>query len=367
MLLRLLTGQAVPRVPVAPFIHCNFIKAFNCTDDVDLVQRTIEVYEHFGFDLIHRNCTPTYDHVGASADGWNVVRQTTKTGREEATHTVIHTPDGDLTETFRVIWVVKYDAEAAPVDYLIKSERDFDILSTYQPPIDRLDTSIVTRARTAVGNRGVTAPWIQGAFNHVAYYYRRLDDLLLDAVTNPAFYHRMLSHFLERNKQIAAQMIDAGADVLSYGGNIASGKMVSTQFFRDYVFDYEKELIDFIQGRGAAVLYHNCGCGKRLFECYRQLGMRVYESLTAPPYGDTILEQALETLGPEMVLCGGLDQIAFLMNATPQAVESEVQRVLEVVRNRGRFILGTSDYFHEDTPHQNIAAIGAAARRVVGQ
>jgi hypothetical protein len=50
--------QTVDRIPVSPFIHVNYVKEFFGTHDVDWVARTPEVYRHFGFDVMHRNCTP---------------------------------------------------------------------------------------------------------------------------------------------------------------------------------------------------------------------------------------------------------------------------------------------------------------------
>jgi len=90
-----------------------------------------------------------------------------------------------------------------------------------------------------VGDDGIVAPWIHGAFNVVAYYYRRLDDLLTDALTNPKFYHRLMTYALERYLVHVQALIDARPDVLSYAGNIANGKLVGPDFFQRFVWPYE--------------------------------------------------------------------------------------------------------------------------------
>ncbi|MHC4441574.1 MAG: uroporphyrinogen decarboxylase family protein [Planctomycetota bacterium] len=361
VLLKVLNHQGVDRIPVVPFIHVNMVKAFYGDHDADVIRKTIEVYEHFGFDIIHRNCTPVYDELGPTNDRWQVDKKVETDGRDQTTTITIHTPDGDLTQVHRLVWVIEYDAEVTPVDYLIKSEKDFEKIEVYQPPLETIDVSPIASAKQALGNKGVTAPWVQGAFNHLAYYYRRLDDLLMDAMVNPAFYHRMMEYFLNRNLQIVSQYIEAGVDLLSYGGNIASGKMISGAFFREFVLPYEKRLIDYIQGKGVHVLYHNCGYARKLFRNYRDLGMRAYESLTAPPYGDTILEEAFELLPNDMILHGSMDQIEFLLKAQPSEIKSKVDSILGQAKTRGNFILGTSDYFHEQTPRENIAALAEAA------
>lgn len=356
-LLQAIAGKPVDRVPIAPFIHVNFVKAFFEGREVDPVTATVDVYEHFGLDLIHRNCTPAYNELGTSCGNWQVENRVEEHGPNTTTVTTIRTPGGELRQVHQLSRVSEYDAESAPVEYLVKSERDFELVEAYQPPVERIDTTPIARARAAVGDRGIVAPWMQGAFNHVAYYYRPVDECIVDAIDNPALYRRLMEHFLARNKQVAAQYVEAGADVLSYSGNIASGKMVGGPFFGRHVLSYENDLIGFIQDKGVPVLYHNCGYAKGLFPHYRRLRAQIYESLTPPPYGDTILDEALQEMPSDMVLHGGVDQIGFLMTASPDGIQRHVRELLAKASERGRFILGTSDYLHEATPHENVHAL----------
>jgi uroporphyrinogen decarboxylase len=359
-LLRLLHGEPVDRIPVAPFIYSNFVKAFFNGHEIDVIAATIDVYEHFGFDIIHRNCGLAYEEPCGSTGNWEVEKNTTAEGRDQTTVTTVHTPRGDLRQVFRLAWVSDFDAEATPVEYLIKSPEDLEILMEYMPPVPDLDPSPIRRTRKLLGEKGLAAPWVQGAFNYAAFYFRRLDDLLMDAMLNPEFFHRLMRFTLDRNKTVIQNHIDAGAEVLSYAANIASGKVLNEDFFRSFIFSYEKELIDFIQGQGMAVIYHNCGCAKNLFPCYRDLGMRMYESLTPPPYGDTILEDAFNGIGPDPVLSGNIDQIEFLRTAEPESIRARVREVMDKAVKRGRFILATTDYFHEATPHDSIRTFADA-------
>jgi len=362
MLLSILDGERAGRVPVAPFIHVNYVRAFFGRQDIDPISDTIEVYRHFGFDTIHRNCTPAYDDVALEGENWHAESLVEKDDRGETTTTLVHTPRGDLRQVWRLNWVSEYDAEASPIEYLMKTERDLDILMDYQPPVGAIDTSPISRAKSALGEDGVTAPWVQGAFNHAGYFFRSPEDLMLDALTNPDFYGRLMAYFIERNKQIMRQYIEAGADALSCAGNIASGKMVSPAFFREFVMPYENELIDHVLGLGAKAVYHNCGYAAKLLPIYAEMKMSMYESLTPSPYGDTDLDQALGAFPPETVLSGNIDQIEFLRRATAAEIRARVREVLDRVRDRERFILATTDYFHEDTPHESIHALADACQ-----
>ncbi len=181
----------------------------------------------------------------------------------------------------------------------------------------------------------------------------------------PGLFHPQIlrrSHFLKRYKVFVGALIDAGADVLSYGGNIASGKMVGADFFREHVLPYERDLITFIQERGVPVLYHNCGYAGNLMPVYPELGVKAYESLTPKPYGDTDLEDAVSTLGHSATLAGGIDQLDLLRKGTEEEIRSAVKEALGTVGDRCPYILGTTDYFNEDTPEESIHVLADAGR-----
>jgi uroporphyrinogen decarboxylase len=362
-LLRAFHQQPVDRTPVAPFIHINYVREFFGNHDVDYVEKTPEVYRHFGFDLIHRNCTPSFDPWAPEGPAWHVEARTEKQGRDETTTCLLQTPGGTLRLAESLRWVCEYDAENSITEYPIKSEADLELLIRYQPRPAPTDVSSIQRAREVVGEEGIIAPWIQGAFNLAAFYYRKLDDLLMDALLNPEFYHRLIEHCLGRYMLYVQELINAGVDVLSYGGNIANGKLVGPDFFRQYICPYEKRLIDFIQSQGVTVLYHNCGYARRLIPLYPSLGMRGYESLTPPPYGDTALDEAITVFGRNVTLSGNIDQLDLLRKGSTEEIRAAVKRTLDTTRGRCSFILATTDYFNENTPHENIHALAEAGLR----
>ena len=318
------------------------------------------MYKHFGFDVMHRNCTPVYDAYGPSGAAWQVQIETEPEGRDETKRTSVRTPEGDLDCIEALRWIYEYDAESSPTKFFIQSEADLDLMVKYLPPITHVDTSDITRAKEATGEDGVVAPWIQGAFNLIAYYYRKVDDLLVDALVNPDFYHRLMRWGLERYKTHIQLMLDARPDVIAAGGNIANGKMVSPAFFKEYIWPYEKQLIDFIQSQGVVFLYHNCGYARKLLPLYPSLGMRAYESMTPHPHGDTVLSDAVQIFGEGTTLIGNIDQIDLLRYGTPAEIREAVRQVLDTARGRCHLILATTDYFNDETPHENIHALADA-------
>lgn len=170
----------------------------------------------------------------------------------------------------------------------------------------------------------------------------------------------MITYFSDRMYDAIKQFKDAGADIVCCGGNVGNGTMVGPVFFKEYILPFEIEFTRKVKELGLYYLYHNCGDASSLLDLYSQIKMNIYESLTPPPYGDTLLEEALLKIDKSITLCGNIDQIDFLIKASPEEIRQEVKNVLMLAKRRGNFILGTTDYFCEGTPHENIKAFAEA-------
>ncbi|MGE5549099.1 MAG: uroporphyrinogen decarboxylase family protein [Bacteroidota bacterium] len=360
-LLRSFRREPVDRRAVSPFIHANFVRAFQGDPQADLIQGTIEVYRHFGFDLMHRNVNVRPDETALRSPAWTPRVTARREGNATYVTTTITTPERVLTQVVRQEDLSPYHRVKAQVEWFIKEEADFHQFVRYQPPVPALDLADLRRAAEAVGEEGITAPWVSGVFNTLADY-RKLDDLLVDAVMAPEFYAGMARYFLERQKACLAQVVRAGVDALSYAGNIAGGSLVGPDFFRRYVLVYERELIQACQGAGVPVLYHNCGDARNMIEVYNELGMAAYESIAEPPYADNDLADAVARFSKDIALIGNLDQISFLRTASPDEVWREARRKLAIVGERRGFILGTSDFLEEGTPFENLFALAEAVK-----
>lgn len=362
-LLKVLRGEKADRIPVAPFIFNNFIYEFFKSQEVDPVEKGIEVYEYFGFDIILRtaNIWACGDELHCDSKNWRVSEMREDEGNKWTVTTVIKTPEHELTQRKRYNKASEYEVLEAVVEYFIKDEKDFKQFLKYQPPVPLYDCSAIKKAKELIGDKGLIAPWAQGAYNSVSFY-RKLDDLIVDPFINPEFYHEMITYFSGRMFDAIKQFVEAGADIICCGGNVANSTMVGPVYFKEYVLPYEIAHTKKVKDLGAFYLYHNCGDAAVLLDLYQDIGMDIYESLTSAPYGDTVLEDALLKMNKSITLSGNIDQIDFLKKASPEEIKSRVREVLETVKPRSNFILAATDYFSEGTPYENIRAFADAGR-----
>lgn len=366
-ILRLLRGETIDRFPICPRVFQNVVYEYNGSRDIDFVPRMIDYYRVFGFDIIDWNCTPRphfeLEEFCREGPQWRPT-VTERRGDQIIERTVVvETPKGRLQRTMAVTTVSPWEDEMAVLEYPIKSERDFDLIEEFMPPPYEVDISSIAEAIRCIGDDGIVSPSFHGPFNIICFGYRNLSDLLVDVVTSPDFYHRMMRYFLDRLKQYSSQMLRLPVPMLDIGANMANGIVVSPGFLVEHILPYENELADFLQDQGTAALYHNCGYAAHHLGAYNKLKHRLWGYLAPAPHGDVELKDAVAKVPPELILWGHVDQIEFLRQATPAAIDERVKYICEVMKPRGNYILGTTDYLETETPPENIRAFVNAGLR----
>jgi uroporphyrinogen decarboxylase len=366
-ILKALRGEAGASTAVSPIIFSNYVRKFYHDLDADMVEKTAELYELLGADIIHRNCFPLLylfvDAPGPQRDAWRVEIETAQEGDNTVWTTGVRTPGGDLRLVCHATPITPNEQAYAYREALVKDSRDLDLVLNHEPrwTAADLDVTPIRRARQAVGDNGIVAPWVQGVFNFAGVFYRNYEDLLMDPHVDAGFYAKLMEHALEQDWSYLELLIEAGADALAYSGNMAGGQ-VGPSFFESFVLPYERELIRRIHDKGGRVIYHNCGAASSLFELYQETGMDCFESLAQPPEGDTVLSDALRRMQNLPCLAGGIDQKSFMVSATPDDIRRAVGKMLAIMRGRSGYILSTVDYLSEDTPLENIRAFVDAGR-----
>ncbi len=378
-LLKTLKGEKVDRVPIAPFLYYNAvyemfdykpgIDTFFDPPDFDPIQKCVEYCDYFGFDVLHTlgsvwdfyvayNSTNDRSVVRAW-ENWDVTIADERKDDDEKRRTVtIRTPDGDL----RIVEEYKrsstYLVVAAPVEYPIKTKEDFEIFRRYSPPPDDMDCSLINRAKEAVGNKGLVTTNTHGAFNTLAQF-RKLEDVMMDPMVDEGFYREMMDFFVDRLIERAKKIMETGPEVIEVAGNLATSA-VGPKFYTKYVLEYENRLLNAIHELGALNIFHNCGDAAKIMHLYNDMEIDCWGYLTPPPFGDVDLDEALRVIRPDMALRGNIDQVEFMVKATPEQIRERVRDVLLKVKPRGNWILSTTDFFFDGCPYENIQAFAEA-------
>jgi len=370
-LLLTLAGKIADRVPVSPFVQEQYLSwYYPGRAKVDRVVDAVELANELDFDLMAKHLKFLRPHFfRKSYPNWEVRTRESSDGRITHYRLEIVTPRRTLFEEEAVeeAGVATAGVMRVTTKHLLETREEVEIFLEYLPALDDAERAVmrevVAEWRRIVGNRGVVAPFgFAGVFNFAAGL-RGVETLFMAPSEDEPSYREFMSRIAGAQCEYSLALAAAGADCIGIQGHMANAGTVSSAFFREFVQEYEKQVIEAIHAGGAYSIYHNCGRAKRLYPNYREMGMSLWETVSEPPAGDNQLAEAKAALGDKICLLGNLDQIHFLKTASPVEVAERARQIMVVGKPGGRYIFAASDFLETGTPRENVVAMIEAARK----
>lgn len=210
----------------------------------------------------------------------------------------------------------------------------------------------VARLKERVGNALLIEGWVEGPCAQGADL-RGINSIMLDLMDDESFIRDLFAFVVEMELRFATLQVEAGADLIGLGDAAAS--LVGPTIYEEYVWEYEKQLVDGIQALGAAVRLHICGSTKRILEGMGRLGCEIVDIDYMAP-----LEDARAKMGPNQVLLGNIDPVRDLREATPDQVTERLTACHAACSPR--YIVGAGCEVPRDTPEANVTAMCEFAR-----
>lgn len=194
--------------------------------------------------------------------------------------------------------------------------------------------------------------WIEGPMAEGADL-RGINTLMLDFFDDPAFVRDLFEFVVEMELRFARVQIEAGVDLIGVGDAAAS--LVGPQIYEEFVWPYEKKLIDGLHAMGGRARLHICGNTRFALAKMGQLGCEVVDLDFMAPMGE-----GREKMGPNQMLLGNVNPVVVLRDGNPEMTH---RTVAECHRQAGpRFIVGAGCEVPRDTPPENLRAMGEYAR-----
>ncbi|MFO7901315.1 MAG: uroporphyrinogen decarboxylase family protein [Pirellulaceae bacterium] len=146
---------------------------------------------------------------------------------------------------------------------------------------------------------------------------------------------------------------EAGADLIGVGDAAAS--LVGPRFYNEFVWPYEKRLVEELHAMGTRVRLHICGNIRSILEPIGQLGCDIVDLDFMVP-----VEQARQAMGENQILLGNIDPVRVLKQGTPESVRGAIA---QCHREAGhRYIVGAGCEIPRQTPPENVRALTRYAR-----
>jgi MtaA/CmuA family methyltransferase len=206
--------------------------------------------------------------------------------------------------------------------------------------------------KSRVGCDKALMGWVEGPCAEAADL-RGINTLMLDFFDDPGFVRDVFEFVVELALRYARAQIDAGADLIGVGDAAAS--LIGPKLYEEFVWPYEKKLVDGLHAMGTRVRMHICGNTSRILHGIGRLNCEIVD-LDYP----ASVAAAREAMSDQTALLGNIDPVAILRNSAPEAITAALA---ECHRQAGsRFVVGAGCEVVRDTPIENFQAMIDYAR-----
>ena len=269
--------------------------------------------------------------------------------------TEIHTPFGSLTEVQRFL---PTSCSWAYTKHLVETADDLPAFR-YWLEHTRYEPNYAEAERRAkiIGDNGVTLCYLpRSPFMLMVALYSGIQNLVYLDLDAPEEFAATME-LLEAKADGAAQIaLESPAECLMIPENLSS-EVVGLRYYAKYMQPYERKWVKLIQDAGKFSFIHMDGTLRGLIRPVAETGFRVLEALTPAPVGDLEIEELAAAAGPGPILWGGLPGVYFTDKVTDGEFDAFVQRVLGVMRQDPRFVLGVADQVPPDGIWERVARV----------
>lgn len=203
-----------------------------------------------------------------------------------------------------------------------------------------------------IGKEKLIEGWIEGPIAEAADL-RGINTVMMDFFDDPKFVTDLFEFVLEMELRFAKAQIEAGADLIGIGDAAAS--LIGPDLYQQYVWPYEKRLVEGVRSLGALARLHICGNTTRILGGMGKLHCEIVDLDYCADMG-----AGRQAMGPDQVLLGNLEPVGVVRNQTPEQI---FQAVAACHKAAGpRYIVGAGCEITRDTAEANLRAMGEYAR-----
>jgi uroporphyrinogen decarboxylase len=132
--------------------------------------------------------------------------------------------------------------------------------------------------------------------------------------------------------------------------------LMNPKTWRCYFKPAWKALFQLTHEAGYLVFFHSCGAVAQVIPDLIEIGVDVLYPIQPLASGMDIVALK-ECFGNKLTFYGGLDVQQLVPHGTPEAIENEVSRLINLFQDSGGLILSTSHVVMEDIPFYNVLAM----------
>lgn len=218
------------------------------------------------------------------------------------------------------------------------------------------------------GKRAIVAKTKNSSFLY-AMSVRGVEQIMIDMALNPELAHAIFGKIsdisLERTRRFLTLNADY-VDILGIGDDVAgqNGMLISVKMWRTFLKLHLEKLVLLCNEFDVIPYFHGCGGFRDIFNDLIDMGITCIGRLQTEAKGNDFAD-LVAIFGDRACLWGGIDAQHVVIEGDETKIRSHVNSLAEVGGGNGRFILGPTHTFTEDTPVENIIQVYATLREQV--
>jgi hypothetical protein len=264
---------------------------------------------------------------------------------------VIHAPERDLVAT----WTTTQQTTAC-TEPPCKNVDDIEALLAIPYVGPHPSVSAFHSYRAQIGEEGLV---VMGLGDGLCYPNDMLGTELCSLLwaSEPEVIRRMVACAAERVYRVVEEACRSGVDCFRIVGGEYATQLMGRRAWEELVVPYDRPLVELMHSYGAIVHYHNHGNMQRFLEDIAALGIDSLDPLEQPPYGDIEMGEALERIGDQVCLVGGLDDMEVLETRPREEVLLLARQILARADSSGYMLGGTSSGIYGEAAARNFIAL----------
>jgi uroporphyrinogen decarboxylase len=205
---------------------------------------------------------------------------------------------------------------------------------------------------------------VAGGFSPLFYLLAELcgmESTLMNLIDNPSIIECLIQKVIEFYGDYFNEIAHAGQgciDAIAFGDDFSSqiALLMNPTLWRRYFKPAWETLFRRAHAAGYFVFFHSCGAIAQVIPDLIEIGVDVLYPIQPLARGMDLITLK-ERFGDQLTFYGGLDVQQLLPFGTPEAVEGEVIRIIQLFREDGGLILSTSHVMMDDIPLKNALAM----------
>ncbi len=198
-----------------------------------------------------------------------------------------------------------------------------------------------------------------------SWYFRGLEQFLVDLIINKKFAHTLLEIILDiqtRKWKLLLNEIGQYLDVIAIGDDLAGqiNVLMSPELYREMIKPYQKKNFQSIkQWTNAKLFYHSCGNISPILDDLIEAGIDIINPVQVSAR-DMAPERLKKEFGDKVTFWGAVDTHDLLNRAEPEEVITQTKKLIKILGQDGGYVVAANHNIQPDVKPQNIVAMVSA-------